>query len=793
MLKNNMSLLAVVALFLAIGTAAAQSFTPIGDPEKDKRNWLAVNSPAIVVGTSCNPVPKVTYQAMVGGVLWPTLIQVDGFLSGYGGPIPLCITGGSEPGHTGSPTGYGHSDGFKVDLRIVNLTDTYDDPLSDWIIGHSTGDGCRGDGAPLNISSSGVVFALEFPVGTPVQACAPLTFGTPGNFQHWDVLSSYNGIFISPSDAIGGITLDVGQSESLSPGALDSYLDPIPNIQPWMFLYLSPDDPDNQVMQRDMFGNITGVGPGTATLIVSGGQPYLNLVDLINCVATRYCQEIPVQITAQNPPPGGAVCPAAGPFPASGCWQWTPNVSGSKGGWVWFPGTSGTGGNDPPAGAPVPGQCSGNSSLNASPPGCWVWFPNYGPEHGGAWVFFPPSCGSCPPTTTSPPISTAQSKDPNAISGPTGTGPAQYISGVGPTGYAIFFENEPTATAAADQVVVTNVVDPTRFDLTTLTLGPITFPGYPGVVPPAMPLEAAGQFSTQVTLTPSNLLVNVIASLNPTTGLLTWILQTIDPTTGLPPSDPSLGVLPPGQGGSLTFTAKLLPSLPNGSVINDQAKVTFDANAPISTAVWSNTLDATPPTSHVNALPSTESAASFMVSWLGTDAGSGVKSYTIYVSDSGGPFTSWLTQTQNTSANFIGSVGHTYGFYSIATDNVGNVEAAKINAEATTTVSSIANVTSNVKVTSSGFLYSRTTKTYNGTVTVTNISGSAISGPLQIGFSALPAGVTLANATTTNGGVPYITLAGGLAAGKSASFSVQFSNPSNVSINYSPIVYSGAF
>jgi hypothetical protein len=101
--------------------------------------------------------------------------------------------------------------------------------------------------------------------------------------------------------------------------------------------------------------------------------------------------------------------------------------------------------------------------------------------------------------------------------------------------------------------------------------------------------------------------------------------------------------------------------------------------------------------------------------------------------------------------------------------------------------------TSGIRVTSSGFLYSRATRTFNGTVTVTNISSFAISGPLQIGFGGLPVGVTLANATTTNGGVPFISLARGLSPGQSASFAVQFSDPSNLSINFSPIVHLGAF
>src|SRR5262249_17469460 len=45
-----------------------------------------------------------------------------------------------------------------------------------------------------------------------------------------------------------------------------------------------------------------------------------------------------------------------------------------------------------------------------------------------------------------------------------------------------------------------------------------------------------------------------------------------------------------------------------------------------------------------------------------------------------------LTGTTQTSATYSGTSGHTYGFYSIATDNVGNVQPIPTAAQATTTV-----------------------------------------------------------------------------------------------------------
>ncbi len=95
-------------------------------------------------------------------------------------------------------------------------------------------------------------------------------------------------------------------------------------------------------------------------------------------------------------------------------------------------------------------------------------------------------------------------------------------------------------------------------------------------------------------------------------------------------------------------------------------------------------VDATPPVSSTMA-PATATSPNFRVGWGGTDATSGIQGYSIYVSGNGGPFTPWLTQTSATQAWFVGSLGHTYGFYSIAQDRAGNREF-KTAADATTQV-----------------------------------------------------------------------------------------------------------
>ena len=101
---------------------------------------------------------------------------------------------------------------------------------------------------------------------------------------------------------------------------------------------------------------------------------------------------------------------------------------------------------------------------------------------------------------------------------------------------------------------------------------------------------------------------------------------------------------------------------------------------------------------------------------------------------------------------------------------------------------------SQVATTASGLAYSRVTKTFNGTVTIQNISGSPINGPFQIVFFGLTSNVTLANETADLSGTPYLTVpgVGNLGPGQKATVKVEFSDPSNAPINPTPVIYAGS-
>ena len=101
-------------------------------------------------------------------------------------------------------------------------------------------------------------------------------------------------------------------------------------------------------------------------------------------------------------------------------------------------------------------------------------------------------------------------------------------------------------------------------------------------------------------------------------------------------------------------------------------------------------MDSTPPTSKVNPLPTQETSLDFPVSVTGSDGGdppSGVLSYAIYAAINGVAFSLWTTvPASDPTAIYNGQSNTTYAFYSVATDNSGNVENKQPGIEALTYV-----------------------------------------------------------------------------------------------------------
>jgi RHS repeat-associated protein len=282
--------------------------------------------------------------------------------------------------------------------------------------------------------------------------------------------------------------------------------------------------------------------------------------------------------------------------------------------------------------------------------------------------------------------------DPNEIAGPGGFGPNGFLPLGQTLPYTIQFYNKPDASAPAQVVVVSEHLDP-NLDWSTFQVGDLGFGNVFVPVPPGV-----DHYSTRIDLRPTlGLFVDVTAGLDLNTGVVTCTFTSIDPTLLDVPLDPLAGFLPPDQAppqgeAFINYTIQPKASDPTGTVINAKATVVFDAGLPDQSSLDSptifNTIDAVAPTSSVAPLPATVTSTTLTVRWSGSDdpGGSGIASYDVFVSDNGGPFTPLLTGTTLTSATFSGQVGHTYGFYSVAIDNVGNRQPTPTAAQAVTQV-----------------------------------------------------------------------------------------------------------
>ena len=158
----------------------------------------------------------------------------------------------------------------------------------------------------------------------------------------------------------------------------------------------------------------------------------------------------------------------------------------------------------------------------------------------------------------------------------------------------------------------------------------------------------------------------------------------------------------------------------------------------------------------------------------------------------GPPLFQWSWQT--TFNGTTGGIGSRSGFFPPDPNSgAGYVTITSINGVAVPPIVPPTQVATKA----SGLAYSRVTRTFNGTVTITNTSGTTLTTPtsFQLVLNSLPSGVTLANSTGTFNYCPYITIPAlaSLTPGQSVTVAVQFSNPASATIHFTPEFYAGSF
>jgi hypothetical protein len=285
--------------------------------------------------------------------------------------------------------------------------------------------------------------------------------------------------------------------------------------------------------------------------------------------------------------------------------------------------------------------------------------------------------------------------------GPTGFDPPDtpaaqrehWIPADRPLDYRIDFWNKEDALAATTDVIISDTLD-ADLDWSTFYFTEIGFLDW------QVPLQPTQHFNVDVAdvsidLSPYypgqpivDMVVNVEGSFDSAAGYIEWRFHALDPITRQPPENPYAGFLPPytasgWEVGWVEFSVDQKTDLASGTVIQNQAFVTFDQNKPNPApkdGPFVNTVDSTPPTSAAQISTISEPCKSIIVSWRANDdqSGSGVHGVDLFVddlADSNPPYL-WSGDVQGSSALFNGTQGSNYGFFTRARDNVGNLESA---------------------------------------------------------------------------------------------------------------------
>ena len=277
--------------------------------------------------------------------------------------------------------------------------------------------------------------------------------------------------------------------------------------------------------------------------------------------------------------------------------------------------------------------------------------------------------------------------DPNEMAGPSGFGTQNWIQKSTPVPYTIYFENKSEATAPAHEVYITDTLDLSSFDITDFGFGSFGW-GDSIFSPPGSKMK---EFSMDIDLRPGlELITRVSGKLDTLTGIVKWEFLSLNPGTLDLEEDPFLGFLPPNVSspegeGFVSFSVGLKQELGTGDEIRNKASIVFDANQPIITNEYLNTLDLDVPQSRVYPLEATIDSR-FPVDWTGSDEGSGIAGYTIYVLKNDTLLYPWLINTSEVTSLFEGEVGSTYKFYSLAKDHVNHEETTPNEYDAQTTI-----------------------------------------------------------------------------------------------------------
>lgn len=285
---------------------------------------------------------------------------------------------------------------------------------------------------------------------------------------------------------------------------------------------------------------------------------------------------------------------------------------------------------------------------------------------------------NCPPNSSNEggKVEPVHSYDPNDILGYTTKSGTHYI-GIDKKRlhYIIEFENDSImSTAPAHKINIKDILNTDHFDAGSVHTSKIALGNN------VFDINKDGEFVKTVDLRPSiQALAEIRLEINKSTGELEYSMVSLDPLTIAPTMDLDKWLLPVnntnGDGeGFISFDISLNESIPDGTLINNEASIIFDSNEPILTPTWTNETDYVRPKSYMTGIDVINKNR-ITLKFNGIDTRSGIWKYDLYYQL--GTNSDWfLIQDGLTNNSYTLDVYDDidYGFCVVATDMAENTE-----------------------------------------------------------------------------------------------------------------------
>jgi len=264
--------------------------------------------------------------------------------------------------------------------------------------------------------------------------------------------------------------------------------------------------------------------------------------------------------------------------------------------------------------------------------------------------------------------------DPNEITGPEGYGTKNHTSELESAKYTIYFENKDTASAPAQEVFVVDTLDKNMFDVSIFSFNSVT------IADTTIKLRyGQTEYAFDLDMRPKqNIIARCTGSIDTITGVVNMYFNSLDATTMEQNENPGAGILlpnvnkPEGEGNVSFFVG--LKNVAHGNSFKNKATITFDFNKPIVTNTWINTYDMVAPQSEITNCTHNENDNTLSLNISGTDQGSGIREYVIYVSVDDSAYVPAGLATSETFNYKLISEAASYKFYSQAIDSIGHRE-----------------------------------------------------------------------------------------------------------------------